>query len=399
MNFFESLPLRRVHRIAVSSFFFLAGLCFSSWGSRIPSIQQKFQLNNRDLGFILLALPSGLIASLPLAGWLVARMGSRPIAIIAAACYACTLPVIGGVAEVWQLVACLFFFGMGGNLLNISINTQAIGTETLYGRTIMASYHGLWSLGGFSGSFLGGVFIGLSWLPWQHFLVIMTLALLGVIISAPRLVPKDDFATSNQPIFVKPDRSLITLGIIAFCSMMCEGSMFDWSNVYFLKVVHPPKALLGLGLTAFMSTMASGRFLGDALTTRWGMKTILQFSGLFTAAGLLIAVFLPNVPTATIGFMLVGAGVSSVVPLVYSAAGRSKILSPGVAIAAVSTFGYTGFLFGPVFIGFIAQLYNLRVSLAFIALLALAIIGLARMIKIDEPIPAPPQKINGRPNH
>jgi len=118
-----------------------------------------------------------------------------------------------------------------------------------------------------------------------------------------------------------------------------------------------------------------------------------------SAAGLLIAVFLPNVPTATIGFMLVGAGVSSVVPLVYSAAGRSKILSPGVAIAAVSTFGYTGFLFGPVFIGFIAQLYNLRVSLAFIALLALAIIGLARMIKIDEPIPAPPQKINGRPNH
>jgi len=92
--------------------------------------------------------------------------------------------------------------------------------------------------------------------------------------------------------------------------------------------------------------MASGRFLGDALTTRWGMKTILQFSGLFTAAGLLLAVFLPNVPTATIGFMLVGAGVSSVVPLVYSAAGRSKILSPGVAIAAVSTFGYTGFLFG-----------------------------------------------------
>ncbi|WP_431216732.1 MFS transporter [Puia sp. P3] len=147
MNFFESLPMRRVHRIAVSSFFFLAGLCFSSWGSRIPSIQQKFQLNNRDLGFILLALPSGLIASLPLAGWLVARMGSRPVTIIAAACYACTLPVIGGVPEVWQLVVCLFFFGMGGNLLNISINTQAIGTESLYGRTIMASYHGLWSLG------------------------------------------------------------------------------------------------------------------------------------------------------------------------------------------------------------------------------------------------------------
>src|ERR1700754_3209585 len=373
MNFINSLPARRINRIAVSAFFFLAGLCFSSWTSRIATIQQKFQLDDRALGAILLALPSGLIASLPLAGWLGASFGSRPIALASAVLYACTLPVIGLVDAVWQLVTCLFIFGMGGNLLNISINTQAIGTEVLYGRTIMASYHGLWSLAGFSGAFLGGFFISIGWLPWQHFLVIMCLAFFIITFFAPRLLLKDAFAGNGQPIFAKPDSSLINLGFIAFCSMMCEGSMFDWSNVYFLKIVHPPKALLGLGLTAFMSTMASGRFFGDWLTSRWGMRTILRYSGLLTALGLLTAISIPHVLSATIGFMLVGAGVSSIIPLVYSAAGRSKILSPGVAIAAVSTFGYMGFLFGPPFIGFIAHKFNLQVSLGLVALLGLVI--------------------------
>ncbi|HXB94373.1 MAG TPA: MFS transporter, partial [Puia sp.] len=167
----------------------------------------------------------------------------------------------------------------------------------------------------------------------------------------------------------RPDRSLINLGIIAFCSMICEGSMFDWSGVYFQKVVHPPKALVAIGYTAFMATMASGRFVGDWLTTKWGIRRILRISGSLTTAGLLVAIIFPSLLPALLGFLMVGAGVSSVVPLVYSAAGRSKVLSPGVALAAVSTIGYLGFLFGPPFIGFIAQLSSLRVSLGLIAIL------------------------------
>src|ERR1700743_3816947 len=120
-----SLPPRRLNRISVSAFFFLAGLCFSSWASRIPNIQQHLHLDNASLGGVLLGLPVGLMSSLPLAGWLVARFGSRPIAIAGALLYASTLPLLGMVGAAWQLVACLFCFGMFGNLLNISINTQA----------------------------------------------------------------------------------------------------------------------------------------------------------------------------------------------------------------------------------------------------------------------------------
>jgi MFS family permease len=380
---------KRTHRLAVSSFFFLAGLCFFSWASRIPDIRLKLHLDNAALGGVLLALPAGLMVSLPLAGWLVARFGSRRIATIAAIGYACTLPLLGLAGAVWQLMACLFLFGMGGNLLNISMNTQAVGTEQLYGRTIMASYHGLWSLAGFSGAAIGNLMIGLGLLPYQHFLLISTVALGTIVLASGKLIPHlvdttgADTAGATKPIFAMPDRSLISLGLIAFCSMICEGSMFDWSGVYFQKVIQPPREWLGAGLTAFAGMMAAARFVSDWMTTKWGIKAILQASGLLTALGLLTAIGWPGLGTGIGGFLLVGAGVSSVVPLVYSSAGRSKRLSPGVALAAVSTIGYLGFLFGPPFIGFIAQASSLRVSLGLIAILGSAITLIASRTKFQ----------------
>jgi MFS family permease len=159
--------------------------------------------------------------------------------------------------------------------------------------------------------------------------------------------------------------------------------MFDWSNVYWQRVVLPPTALAGLGLTAFSFTMAGGRFVGDMLATRWGIRRMLQVSGGLTAMGLLIAIGFPFLLPALAGFLFVGAGVSSVVPLVYSAAGRSRVLSPGVALAAVSTIGYLGFLFGPPFIGFIAQASSLRVSLGLIAILGSLITMMATRTKFS----------------
>jgi MFS family permease len=378
-----SLQRRRIYRIAVSSFFFLAGLSFSSWASRIPDIQVKLHLNNAGLGAVLLGLPTGLLISLPVAGWLVAKYGSRFIAIGAAILYAATLPLLGLAESKLQLLLCLFLFGMGGNMLNISMNTQAVSTETLYGRTIMASYHGLWSLAGFSGAALGTLMVALGLSPFQHFLIINVIGFLIIAIASKYLVTEDVNAKSSGPIFARPDRSLINLGLIAFCSMICEGAMFDWSGVYFQKVIQPGKGLVTLGFTAFMCTMAAGRFVGDWVATSIGKKKTLQLSGLLTASGLLIAVIFPYLITAVIGFLLVGAGVSSVVPLIYSSAGKSKVLSPGVAIAAVSTIGYLGFLFGPPFIGFIAQISGLRTSLGLIALLGSIIALIASRNKFE----------------
>ncbi|SFN86299.1 Fucose permease [Chitinophaga sp. YR627] len=365
---------KRITRIAVSALFFLTGLCFSSWASRIPAIQHKLNLSEGELGGMLLALPIGSILSMPVAGVLVSRYGSRYVLMTAGLLYAFILPTLGLTSTAWQLFSCLVLFGFCGNLANIAVNTQAVLVEAMYGRSIMASFHGLWSLGGFTGASIGSGMSALGILPYQHFLVIMVLAVIIVAVAIRHTVSHDAPATGEKtPLFAWPDKVLLILGIIAFCSMICEGTMFDWSGVYFRKVIGAPEKTAGLGYTAFMSTMAAFRFVADWLTTRFGFKRMLQISGALTAGGLLIAVLLPYFPTAILGFLLVGAGVSSVVPLVYSAAGRSKTLSPGMALAAVSTIGYLGFLAGPPLIGFVAQATSLRISFSIIALMGICI--------------------------
>jgi len=369
---------KKVYRLAVGAIFFLQGLCFASWASRIPTIQQNLNLSDSELGAVLLSLPVGLMLSLPLSGWLITKIGSRKVVIFNVLLYSLILVCLGLAENTYELIAGLFFFGLAGNMVNISINTQAVGVEALYKKTIMASFHGLWSLAGFIGAAIGTIMIGNGIIPFHHFLVMLVFSWLGVALSASYLLKEDSKGNENQPIFVKPDKSLINLGIIAFCSMICEGAMFDWSGVYFKKVVLADPAWVGAGYTAFMCTMALSRFFADWLTSRFGLKAILQLSGILTALGLIIAVLLPQLTTAIIGFFLVGAGVSSVVPLVYGAAGKSKVLTPGVALAAVSTIGFLGFLVGPPLIGLVAGATSLRGSFSIIAVMGLAITIVSR---------------------
>lgn len=365
----DDLVSKRAARLSIGAFFFLAGVCFASWASRIPDIKQYLHLSDAGLGAVLLALPAGLLISLPFSGWLVTHFGSRPMVIPAALSYACLLPVIGLANTAWQLVAVLFFFGLVGNLLNIAMNTQAVSLEAIYGRSIIASFHGIWSLAGFTGAAIGTLMVNLQRPPLQHFLFVSGAVIILTFLCYRNTLRKDINADTDRPLFAKPDATLLKLGLIALCCMICEGTMFDWSGVYFRKVVQVPKGLTTLGYTAFMCTMAGGRFVGDWLTTRLGTKHMLQWSGLIIAAGLSLAILLPSIIPATIGFLLVGIGVSSVVPLVYGAAGRSQTFSPGVALAAVSTIGYLGFLAGPPMIGFIAEAASLRLSFAVIAVL------------------------------
>jgi MFS family permease len=374
---------KRSHRIAVASFFFILGFCFASWASRIPDIQQKLGLNETQLGMVLFALPIGLFISLPVSGWLISRKGSKKIVCIAALGYACILVALGFAEKTFQLVAALFAFGFAGNMANISMNTQAVGVEYLYKRNIMASFHGIWSLAGFSGAAVGTLMNGLGIYPSYHFLVVLTFIISIFLVAARFLLNKDNQAKENPPFFALPHKSLLSLGLIAFCSMLCEGAMFDWSGIYFKKVVQAKPSMISAGYTAFMCTMALSRFVADYFTFKYGFKRIIQTSGLITMTGLLLAVLMPYLYSAIAGFLLVGIGVSSVVPLVYSAAGKSKILSPGMALASVSTISFFGFLIGPPLIGVLAGISSLRLSFAVIALMGLSVSILATISKED----------------
>jgi MFS family permease len=374
--------LFRKYRIATSVFFFIAGLTFSSWASRIPAIQAKLHLSDGALGGVLFSLPAGLMVSLPFSGWLVSRFGSRPTMITGSVFYPLILLLLASSTSVTQLSLSLFFFGLMGNLINIAMNTQAVGVETLYGRSVMASFHGLWSIAGFSGALIATFFISKGFSPFFHFLIVCSLCILLVVIAYRFTLPHDANKKQSQKVFVKPDKKLLILGLIAFCCLLCEGAMSDWSGVYFKKIVIAPTALITLGYVAFTGTMALGRFLGDWLVTKLGVKRMLQISGTMISSGLLIAVIFPFLYSATAGFLLVGFGISSVVPIVYGLAGKSTTMSAGAALAAVSTIGFLGFLIGPPVIGFIAQLISLRWSFTFIALLGFGTALLSGKLKI-----------------
>ncbi len=362
----------RIHRIAVSIFFFIVGLVVATWASRIPDIKNTLHLNDAQLGGVLLAIPVGQIIGLPLSGWLISKFGSRQLIIASAIFFPLTLILAGFTVTVWPLVIVLFFFGMWSNLANIAMNTQAVGVELMYGRSIMASFHGLWSLAGFCGAAIGNFFVAERIPPLFHFSLIALAAIIMVVISYRNTLP-DNYKRSPEPLFIKPDKAVLLLGFIAFCSMICEGAMADWIGVYFQNIIQSPAAYKTLGYVAFAGTMATGRFAGDRLITKFGVKRILQFSGVLIASGLLIVILLPYLASAIAGCLLVGFGASCVVPIVYAMAGKSITMSPGLALAAVSTISFAGFLIGPPLIGFIAQLAGLKISFAIIAVLGLGV--------------------------
>lgn len=374
----------RAYRVAVSTLFFLQGLCFATWASRIPTIQQSLQLSDSALGLILFALPAGSIVGLPLSGWLVSRFGSKTIVINALIFYALMLAALGFAQNITQVVLVLMFYGAAGNIANIAMNTQAVGVEAKYGRNIMASFHGLWSLAGFTAAGIGTYMIGKDIIPFHHFIMISGLILIALAVIFQYLLPNEERTAVSNKIFVKPDRSLVMLGVIAFCCMICEGAMFDWSGIYFKKIVNAEGAWIGAGYTAFMFTMAAGRFVGDWVTMKLGFKKTIQLSGALIVTGLAISLVFPYLAPAITGFFLVGLGVSSVVPLVYSTAGRSKTMSPGVALAAVSSIGFLGFLIGPPLIGIVAGASSLRISFVIIALMGLCVAIIAGTLKRNE---------------
>lgn len=371
----------RIYRIAVGAFFFVAGLSFATWASRIPDIKEKLQLSDAGLGVVLFALPVGQILSLPISAALISKLGSKVVVIATALLYPLTLVLLAMAAATWQLVFALFLFGFWANSMNIAMNTQAVGVEKFYGRSIMASFHGLWSLAGFTGAVIAGFFVSKGITPMVHFSIVCVAAAMLVFASYKYTLTDNKDNASSQPLFSKPDKYILLLGLIAFCCMLCEGAMADWSGVYFKKVVEAPAAYTTIGYVAFTATMATGRFVGDWLVTKYGVTRMLQLSGITIAAGLMIAVAMPTLIAATTGFLLVGFGVSSVVPIVYGLAAKSTKMSASAALAAVSTISFLGFLIGPPVIGFIAELSSLRFSFGIIAVLGLGTTLLASRVK------------------
>ena len=360
-------PSRRQARAATFVFFFISGFGFSTWASRIPTIQQQLHLNEAALGGVLFAMPIGLMLTLPLTGYLLQRFSSRHVMFTGAILFNGMLALLGFVTHTWQLVAVLFCFGCSRNLFNISLNAQSVSLQALYDRSIIASFHGIWSLAGFGGAALGSLMVSLGVSTGWHFLAAGSAMVMLILCFYPYSINDAPSPNQRKASFILPDRHLLKYGLISFTSMACEGTMYDWSAIYLKKAVHASKEMATAGFAIYMVAMTMGRLAGDRLANRLGIRAMLQYSGVLICVGLLVAVSFPYAAVACIGYVMVGFGVSCVVPMVFSMAGKSSTLSSGPAIAAVSTVGYFGFLIVPPVVGFVAESASLRWSFGLIA--------------------------------
>jgi MFS family permease len=372
-------------RWAVSFFYFGMGLSFATWASRIPDIKTTLNLSDGSLGSVLFAIPLGQLVIMPFSGKLVTRFGSYRVLIFSLLVYVFSLTNLGLANEVWQLSLGLFVFGVFGNLANIAVNTQGVYTEKLYKKTIMSSFHGMWSLAGFIGALVGLGMLALQLTPYVHFVIVAMIVLLLIAFNYKFLIKaKETLKTEKKKLFSKPDTTLVWLGVIGFCCMASEGVMFDWSGVYFKDVIKAPGALVILGYTSFMITMASGRFFGDYLILKFGKQIVLRIGGILISTGLLTAVAFPYLIPSTIAFMFVGFGVSTIVPTVYSVAGKNPTVPAGEALTIVSSVSFLGFLMGPPLIGYIAEISSLRYSFGFIGIFGFVIAFIVSKIKAIE---------------
>lgn len=379
-------------RFAVLSFFLAQGLCFSSWASRIPDIKEIFTVNDALYwGIVLFMIPVGKFVAIPLAGYLVSKLGSRIMVHISIMGYALSLFAIGTALNIYMLGVFLFCFGVFWNLCDISLNTQGIGIERLYGRTIMASFHGGWSLAACLGALIGFIMIVSDVTPFWHFTLIAALILLLTMVSRRYL--QDDVFTaevkeeavedkSEKWQYIKrPEMLLIKLGLVGLFALVVESAMFDWSGVYFESVLQVPKSLQ-IGFLVFMVMMTVGRFLANYAYRIWGKQRVLQLSGAFIFIGFFTSALLGStvdlmalkVIVNSFGFMLVGLGISSMVPTIYSLVGAKSKTPVGIALTILSSISFIGSLVAPLLIGAISQAFNMEYAYMVVGLLGLCIL-------------------------
>lgn len=377
--------MSKASRISVVLMFFLNGSVMANWVSRIPAIKEHLDLSAGVLGVVLLGIAVGVLCALSVASGLIARYGSRKVTIAGASVLCLTLPPLALMPNAVLLWINLFLFGAAMTAMDVAMNTQAVEVERRYAKALMSSFHAAFSIGGFAGAAVGAGMAALHITPLVHFTIIAAVFLVLMRPATAHLMTDDPRSEKQSSVFQFPARILWPLGAVAFCSAIGEGSMGDWSAVYLKEVVSTSASVAAFGYAAFSLTMTAGRLMGDRLVTRFGPVTLVRIGGALAALGLLAAIALPHTLIVLLGFAAVGAGLSIVVPLVFSTAGNMPGLPSGSGIAGVSTIGYAGFLAGPPAIGLIADTFSLRASLLLVALLASFLIIGSQALRRPQP--------------
>jgi MFS family permease len=357
----------------VVGLFLIHGLTVSTWVSRIPSVKAGLHLGDGVFGVSLFGFAVGSMIGIPLSGWYTTRYGSRRTSIVTCIglCLVVVLPAFAINAP--TLFAALFAFGaiLGAN--DVAMNSQAVSVERLLGSPTMSRFHAMYSLGGIAGATAGGWIASRAVPVKEHFLgtgalfVAFAIAIAPLVIDARSEtgVPKSRVRLRQMPL------ALVALCVIGFCIFLSEGAMADWTAVYLRQVLYSGPGMAAAGFAVFSAAMAVFRLAGDAITVWLGAAWTIRAGALVAAFGLAWALLVHDPYWALPGFAMVGAGFSSIIPLVFAAGGRIPHVSEGAGVATVSGIGYLGFLVGPTAIGFISEFTSLRIGLGFVVMLSL----------------------------
>ena len=378
----------RSARWAVSTIFFLTGAGTANWAVRIPAVQEQLGLSAGELGLALFGVSVGAITAMPLSGRLVARHGSRPVTRAAAIAFAIALALPALAPSFGALVVTLALLGLANGMLDVAMNAQAASVQARYRAPIMSRIHALYSFGGLVGAAVGGRLAAYDIQAGPHLGAVAFVLAAAAFAAGSAMLPASVDAAPEQSPTARFTRRLVALGLVAFCVLFGEGAMANWSAVYLRDIVGAGPGLAAAGFAAFSLTMAAGRAVGDALTTRLGPERLARAGGALAALGATMAIVVPEPWVVVLGFGAIGAGLSSVFPLVLAAASRTPNVVPGAAIAAVSMCGYSGLLAGPPLIGAAASVLTLRGGLAIVAMSSTVIIVLARILRPASTAPA-----------
>ncbi|MFP3517098.1 MFS transporter [Pseudomonas sp. SIMBA_077] len=370
----------RLEQISTRIAFFIAGFGIAAWAPLVPYAKARAGLDDATLGLLLLSLGIGSILAMPIAGVLATRFGCRRVFITGALLICLSLPLLATVSSIPLLIATLFVFGAGLGTVDSTVNLQAVIVERASGRNMMSGFHGLFSVGGIVGAAGVSALLAIGLTPLWAMLVVIVMILAALFKAAPNLLPYG--SESNGPAFAIPHGVVLFIGVLCFIVFLAEGAMLDWSAVFLTSEKHINDVYAGLGYAAFALTMTIGRLLGDTLVSRLGARRIIVLGGLLAAAGLALATLAPDWEVSLMGYALVGAGCSNIVPVLYTAVGKQTVMPESIAVPAITTLGYAGILVGPAAIGFIAHASSLNIAFGVIAVLLVGVAISGRILRV-----------------
>jgi MFS family permease len=349
--------------------FLVHGLVVATWVSRIPAVQSALHLSNGALGLALLGTAVGSVSAIPVCGWLVTRFGSKPVTWLSTAGFCFAPLAIPFATDAPTLAAALFLYGVFAGTMDVAMNVQGVEVERVLGRPTMSRFHAMFSIGGMAGAAIGGALAARGIAPLWHFAAAGAVCFALSMSFAPGMMQSPPHPAELRWSFGRMPAALLAVSAIAFCLLVSEGAMADWTAVYLRQVLFAGPGVAAAGYSVFSAAMAVCRMLGDAITTHLGRVSTVRTGSLVAAAGVLCAILAPSIAWAMPGFALAGAGCSVVVPIAFGAGGRVKGVAPGAGVATVTGLGYIGFLVGPPAIGFTAQALNLRFGLGIVVVM------------------------------